>query len=164
MRLIRSSLLSSVAEPLNLEYRSNMMLGSLEAGLAFSNASLGAVHAMAHSIGGLLDLPHGQCNAMLFDHVVDFNYPGAEQRYKEVAINLGLDVQGLSTREVRKKIVEEIRRFRDAAGIRTTLGECGVHRTEVHELATNTLDDPCLVTNPRQPGQRDLEVIYEESL
>jgi alcohol dehydrogenase class IV len=74
MRLISVNLQKSIAEPNNLEYRSNMMLASLEAGLAFSNASLGAAHAMAHSLGGLLDLPHGQCNAMILDGVVDFNY------------------------------------------------------------------------------------------
>ena len=46
------------------------MFGSLSAGLAFSNASLGAVHAMSHSIGGLFDQPHGECNSLLIDHVV----------------------------------------------------------------------------------------------
>jgi len=83
MRLISSNLQKSIAEPNNLDYRTNMMLGSLEAGLAFSNASLGAVHAMSHSLGGLLDLPHGLCNAMLLDGVVDFNDGRAEQRYRD---------------------------------------------------------------------------------
>ena len=73
MRLISSNLQKSIGKPNNLEYRHNMMLASLESGLAFSNASLGAAHAMAHSLGGLLDLPHGQCNAMLLDGDVDFN-------------------------------------------------------------------------------------------
>src|SRR5208283_714776 len=74
MRLISSNFLQSIAEPKNLEYRTNMMLGSLEAGLAFSNASLGATHAMAHSVGGMLDLPHGLCNAMFLNTVIDFNF------------------------------------------------------------------------------------------
>src|SRR5208283_2588998 len=91
MRLISSNLQKSIAEPNNLDYRTNMMLGSLEAGLAFSNASLGAVHAMSHSLGGLLDLPHGQCNAMLLDGVVDFNYGHAEQRYRDAAAALGIE-------------------------------------------------------------------------
>ena len=164
MRLISSNLQKSIAEPNNLDYRRNMMLGSLEAGLAFSNASLGAVHAMAHSLGGLLDLPHGQCNAMLLDSVVDFNYGYAEQRYRDAAAAMGIEVGGIPSGEIRKRLVAEIRRLREAAGLGDTLSRCGIHRTEVHELAEIALNDPCVVTNPRRPSQRDIEVIYEESL
>jgi alcohol dehydrogenase len=162
--LIRSNLQKSIAEPNNLEYRKNMMLASLEAGLAFSNASLGAAHAMAHSLGGLLDLPHGQCNAMLLDSVVDFNYGQAEQRYLDIASAMGIEVGGIPPGEIRKRLRAEIRRLRETAGLGETLSRCGVHRTEVHELAKTALNDPCVVTNPRKPCQRDIEVIYEESL
>jgi alcohol dehydrogenase class IV len=164
MRLISSNLQKSIAEPKNLEYRHNMMLASLEAGLAFSNASLGAAHAMAHSLGGLRDLPHGQCNAMVLDGVIDFNYGLAEQRYRDIAIAMGIEIVGMPSAEVRKRLVEEIRRLRETAGLGDTLSDCGVHRTEVHELAEITLHDPCVVTNPRRPSQRDVEVIYEGSL
>ncbi len=74
IRLIRESLLASLRNPDDMELRAKTMLGSMQAGLAFSNASLGAVHAMAHSLGGYKDLPHGECNAMLLPHVIDFNY------------------------------------------------------------------------------------------
>jgi alcohol dehydrogenase class IV len=164
MRLISSNYLQSIAEPKNLEYRTNMMLGSLEAGLAFSNASLGAIHAMAHSVGGLLDLPHGQCNAMFLNGVIDFNYGYAEERYRNAAVAMGLEVTGMPSSEVRKRLVAEIARLRDAASLGGTLSRCGIHRTEVRELAETALRDPCVVTNPRRPGQRDIEVIYEESL
>ena len=164
MRLISSNLLQSIAEPKNLAYRTNMMLGSLEAGLAFSNASLGAAHAMAHSVGGLLDLPHGQCGAMFLNNVIDFNYGHAEQRYSNAAAAMGLEAGGLSAGEVRRRLVAEIGRLREAAGLGATLSQFGIHRSEVHELAGIALSDPCVVTNPRQPSQRDIEVIYEESL
>jgi alcohol dehydrogenase class IV len=164
MRLISANLQKSIDEPNNLDYRGNMMLGSLEAGLAFSNASLGAVHAMAHSLGGALDLPHGLCNAMILDRVVDFNYGHAEERYRDAAAAMGIEVDGVPSGEIRKRLVVELRRLREAAGLRDTLSQRGVHRTEVHELARIALNDPCVVTNPRQPCQRDIEVIYEESL
>lgn len=164
VRLISSNLQKSITEPNNLDYRKNMMLGSLEAGLAFSNASLGAVHAMAHSLGGLLDLPHGQCNAMLLAAVVDFNYGQVEQRYRDIATAMGIEIDGIPSGEVCKRLVVEIRRLRETAGLRDSLSRCGVHRTEVHELAEMALNDPCVVTNPRRPCQRDIEVIYEESL
>jgi alcohol dehydrogenase len=164
VRLISSNLQNSITEPNNLEYRNNMMLASLEAGLAFSNASLGVVHAMAHSLGGLLDLPHGQCNAMLLDAVVDFNYGQVERRYGDIATAMGIEIDGLPSCEIRRRLVAEIRRLREMAGLRDTLSRCGVHRTDVHELAESALNDPCVVTNPRPPSQRDIEVIYEESL
>ena len=164
MRLISSNLQKSIAEPNNLDSRTNMMLGSLEAGLAFSNASLGAVHAMSHSLGGLLDLPHGQCNAMLLDGVLDFNYGHAEQRYRDAAAAMGIEAGGLPSSEIRTRLRTELRRLREAVGFSDTLSRSGVHRTEVHELAEAALEDPCVVTNPRQANQRDIEVIYEESL
>jgi alcohol dehydrogenase len=164
VRLISANLRKSIDEPNNLEYRSNMMLASLEAGLAFSNASLGAAHAMAHSVGGQLDLPHGQCMAMILNGVVDFNYDEAELRYRDIATAMGIDVRGLPSGEIRKRLMAEIRALREATELGCTLSQFGVHRTEMRELAEIALNDPCVVTNPRPPCQRDLEVIYEESL
>jgi alcohol dehydrogenase class IV len=135
VRLISANLQKSIAEPNNLEYRSNMMLASLEAGLVFSNASLGAAHAMAHGLGGLLDLPHGQCNAMILDGVVDFNYGQAAQRYRDIAAAMGIEVGDIPSGELRKRLVAEIRRLRETASLGYTLSRIGVHRTEVHDLA-----------------------------
>jgi alcohol dehydrogenase len=112
----------------------------------------------------LLDLPHGQCNAMLLDSVVDFNYGQAEQRYLDIASAMGIEVGGIPPGEIRKRLRAEIRRLRETVGLGETLSRCGVHRTEVHELAKTALNDPCVVTNPRKACQRDIEVIYEESL
>lgn len=164
MRLISANLQKSIEEPNNVECRSNMMLASLEAGLAFSNASLGAAHAMAHSLGGLMDLPHGQCNAMILHGVVDFNFEQAPEGYREIATAMGIEVGGLSSAEIHKRLVSEIQRLRETTGLPHTLSQFGVHRTETHELAQVALKDPCVVTNPRPPSQRDIEVIYEESL
>jgi alcohol dehydrogenase len=164
MRLVSANLERSLAEPHNLEYRTNMMLASLEAGLAFSNASLGAVHAMSHSLGGVLDLPHGQCNVMIMEGVIDFNYEQAAPRFRDVAMALGIEIGGLTSGEIRKRLIAEIRRLREVAKLSDTLSRFGVHRTETHDLADFALRDPCCVTNPRPPVRRDFEVIYEESL
>jgi alcohol dehydrogenase class IV len=164
MRLISRNILGMMQKPEDMELRNRIMLGSLEAGLAFSNASLGATHAMAHSLGGLLDLPHGECNAMLLNHVIAFNHPAVEDRYQVVAQAMGLDFTGMAAQQQRKEIFSEVRRLRTAVGIRETLGDVGVHRTDVGDLAKHAIKDPCIITNPRRPNQRDIEVIYEESL
>ena len=164
VRLLSSHLLPSLAEPDNLQLRSQVMLGSLEAGLAFSNASLGAVHAMAHSMGGLLDLPHGECNAILLEHVMSFNFPEASERFFRIGEAMGLDLEKRSLSEKKAAILAEVMRLRKAVGIEQSLGQKGVHRTDVHELSQKAMSDPCIVTNPRRPVTRDIEVIFEEAL
>jgi len=164
IRLLSSHLLASLAEPDNLHLRSQVMLGSLEAGLAFSNASLGAVHAMAHSLGGLLDLPHGECNAILLEHVMSFNFPEASERFFRIGEAMGLDLKKRSLSEKKAAILAEVMRLRKAVGIDQSLGQKGVHRTDVPELSQKAMSDPCIVTNPRRPVTRDIEVIFEEAL
>ena len=73
IKLVKNYLPPLLIDQNNRELREKIMLGSMKAGLAFSNAILGAVHAMAHSLGGYLDLPHGECNAMLLEHVINYN-------------------------------------------------------------------------------------------
>ncbi|MDD2903100.1 MAG: iron-containing alcohol dehydrogenase [Syntrophales bacterium] len=164
IRLLSANLLPSLADPDNLHLRSQVMLGSLEAGLAFSNASLGAVHAMAHSLGGLLDLPHGECNAILLEHVMSFNFPEVSERFLHIGKAMGLALAKKSITEKKAAILAEVTRLRKAVGIEQSLGQKGVHRTDVPELSQKAINDPCIVTNPRRPGQRDIEVIFEEAI
>jgi len=164
IRLVSAHLLPSLAEPDNLQLRNQVMLGSLEAGLAFSNASLGAVHAMAHSLGGLLDLPHGECNAILLEHVMSFNFPEASERFSHIGEAMGLDLKNMNLSEKKAAVLAEVTRLRKAVGIEQSLGQKGVHRTDIPELSQKAMNDPCIVTNPRRPVRRDIEVIFEEAL
>ena len=164
IRLIYPNLAACLGDPKDVALRGPVMLGSLEAGLAFSNASLGAVHAMAHSLGGYLDLPHGECNAMLLHHVAAFNFPSASERYEQIALAMGLDLRGMRKSQKRAAVLAAIQRLREEMGIGATLGSRGVKRSDVSDLAKHALLDACLVTNPRRPDRRDLEVIYEEAL
>ncbi len=164
IRIIPSTLLGVIAHPDDVELRAKMMLGSLEAGLAFSNASLGAVHAMAHSLGGFLDLSHGECNSILLDHVIGFNYYAVSERYNKIGEAMGIDLDKMTAEEKRKAILDEIARLKTSVGIVKTLGERGVRKSDISELSKKAMEDPCMVTNPRQPDQRDIEVVYEEAL
>ncbi len=164
VRLLSAHLLPAIQNPGDLDLRSQVMLGSLEAGLAFSNAILGAVHAMAHSLGGLLDLPHGECNAILLGHVMSYNYPYASDRYGKIGDAMGLDMRGMNARERQNAILAEVARFRRAAGVNRRLGELGVRTTDLSMLSQKAVKDPCMATNPRKPSSRDIEVIYAEAL
>jgi len=164
IRLVSKNLISSIKQPDDLPLRAAVMQGSLQAGLAFSNAILGANHAMAHSLGGFLDLAHGECNAILLDHVIAFNYEATAERFEKIGEALGLDFRGLSSAEKKQLLLRQIRELKSKAGIDRKLGMLGVNRSEFPVLSQKALKDPCLITNPRPAGKRDLEVIYEESL
>ncbi len=164
VRLIGANLLSVLINPADITLRNSLMLGSVHAGLAFSNASLGAVHAMAHSLGGLLDLPHGECNAILLEHVIAYNFREAPERYARIGEALGLDLHGLRSQDIQEAVIAEIRRLKRSVGIQKTLGERGTKRSDIPALARKALRDPCMVTNPRLPSLRDIEVIYEDAL
>ncbi len=164
MRLIGGNLVPMIANPQDIALREKIMLGSMQAGLAFSNAILGAVHAMSHSLGGFLDLPHGLCNAALVEHVVAFNFDAAPERFRVVAETLGVDCRGLTSQQVRGRLVEHLIAFKHAVGFEETLRRHGVGSSDIPFLSQHAMQDPCILTNPRQSTQRDVEVVYGEAL
>ena len=164
MRLINGHLVQMIANPADIELREKIMLGSMQAGLAFSNAILGAVHAMSHSLGGYLDLPHGLCNAVLVEHVVAFNYSAAPERFKIVAQTFGIDTRGMTHAQIRDGLVAHLVQLKQAIGFNETLGLHGVNLSDIPFLSRHAMQDPCILTNPRSSTQRDVEVVYAEAL
>lgn len=164
IRLIWDNLEQAVADPKSMPARENMLLASLQAGLAFSNASLGAVHAMAHSVGGYLDLAHGECNALLLEHVVRFNIEASPERFRQVGEAMSIDMRGMTERERAKRITTALSDMRRRIGIPDSLGARGVHVTDIPELTVHALSDACLVTNPRRANSADIKSIYGDAL
>lgn len=164
VRLVSTHLPQVLANLDDIELRSKLSQASLQAGLAFSNASLGAVHAMAHSLGGLLDMAHGECNAILLDHVMSYNYRESPQRYINIGKAMGLQLQGLPDKMARAAVLQKVADLKASVGIKENLGQKGASLSDIPMLAKKALQDPCMVTNPRIPNQRDIEVIYEEAL
>ncbi len=165
VELILNNLVGAYKNPKNMIYRDNMMMASLMAGLAFSNASLGLVHAMAHSLGGALDLPHGECNAILLEKVVKFNYKKASKKYDQLAQIMGVVVNNhLSpvSNKIDFAIVEAIAWLRKKLGINYRLSEMGVSPADIPKLAAYASKDPCLATNPRRASQEEIEHIYRK--
>ncbi|WP_425430014.1 hypothetical protein [Desulfamplus magnetovallimortis] len=146
-----------------MKYRYNMMLASLLAGLAFSNASLGIVHAMAHSLGGGFDLAHGVCNAILLEGAVDYNYPHAQKKYDELAAAMGVDIS-CKTDNIKQLLLDRLKDLRIKLGITTKLSGMGIKSHNVPGLSRFVLADPCILTNPVMPTQNDIERLYERLL
>ncbi len=164
IRLISAYLPLAYHHPDHIGYRYKTMLGSLLAGLAFSNASLGAVHAMAHSLGGLSDLPHGECNALLLESVIDFNFEVCPERYETIAQAMNVDCSSHEPGEIKQKLLSALQALRTELGISERLSDLGVSRDTIADLAKSAIRDPCLATNPRKPSLADLEHIYEGAL
>jgi alcohol dehydrogenase len=151
-----------IDDPQNRQFRARMMLASLHAGLAFSNASLGMVHAMAHALGGCFDLRHGDCNALLLEHVVAFNYDAAPDRYHRIFQAFGGDET--PDRETGKvALVKTISALRERVGLLIRLGDMGLHKKDLDQLADFALKDPCIVTNPKMPRKDEIIKCYEQA-
>ncbi len=150
--------------PDNKQLREKIMYASMEAGFAFSNAILGAVHAMAHSLGGLMDLPHGLCNSLLLEHVIGANYVAVPNRYKTIASEIGVDYVGKDREYPKQKLIEKTIDLRISVGIDTNLSKVGVNEELIPRLAEFAHNDACLLTNPRKLTVEELGELYVQAL
>lgn len=164
IKLISQNLQGLVQNPQDIFLREKIMLGSMKAGLAFSNAILGAVHAMSHSLGGFLDLPHGLCNSILLDHVIAFNYQSSPERFRAIAEAMGIDTRGMNQNNIKSALLTKVRHLKLQVGMTMQLGEAGVKLSDIPILAAKAIVDPCILTNPRTSNKRDMEAVYEEAL
>lgn len=164
IRLVNTHLPLLIKDINNPLLREKMMLASMEAGLAFSNAILGAVHAMAHSLGGFLDLAHGECNALLLEHVVNYNFDYATDRFRIIAETMGIDTRGMKDKMVKKRLMELILNLRETVGINGQLASRGVSISDIPILSSKAVKDACIITNPRPANTEDIKVVFRESL
>ena len=153
-----------IKEPDNLQYREKLMFASMEAGFAFSNAILGAVHAMAHSLGGLLDLPHGECNGILLNHVVDFNYSSTPDKFNKISEVIGIKMHNYNSQEKKLILFDKLQELKESIGIIKSLKELGVRESDIPLLAHNALNDACIITNPREAAKEDIEKIFYKAM
>ncbi len=164
IRLITQNIVQAVQSPKDFGRREKMMLGSLHAGLAFSNASLGAVHAMAHSVGGFTDAPHGELNTILLRHVIDYNFSAVPVLYMEIGKAMGVVREGAPDDSVKYKILNKLSNILNEIGFENSLKDLGVKKEDIPELARNAMSDACIVTNPRKLSQKEIEAIFENAL
>ncbi|BDB28845.1 alcohol dehydrogenase [Cupriavidus sp. TA19] len=162
--LIAEWLPKAVANGDSMEARAAMCYAQYLAGMAFNNASLGYVHAMAHQLGGFYNLPHGVCNAILLPHVSEFNLIAAPERYARIAELLGENIGGLSAHDAAKAAISAIRTLSASIGIPAGLAGLGV-KTDDHEvMASNAQKDACMLTNPRKATLAQVMAIFAAAM
>jgi len=164
IELIGVWLRPAVANGNDLDARDQMAYAEFLAGMAFNNASLGYVHAMAHQLGGFYDLPHGVCNAILLPHVSQFNLIAKAERFADIAVALGENVEGMSVMEAAQTAIESIKELSDDIGIPANLKALGVKEKDLKTMATNAMKDACSFTNPRTATLHDVIAIYKSAL
>ena len=147
----------------DLEARDQMAYAQYLAGVAFNNASLGYVHAMAHQLGGMYDLPHGVCNAVLLPHVCEFNIVARMERFADIAAALGEEVEGLAPYEAAVKAIEAVKKLNRLLEIPRNLEELGVKPEDFSVMADHAKADACCLTNPRKATKEQVIDIYRRA-
>ncbi len=164
IKLISEYLPRAVANGTNMEAREKMAYAQFLAGMAFNNAGLGYVHAMAHQLGGFYNLPHGVCNAILLPHVAQFNLIACVDRFRDIAIAMGENVEGLSVNEAAQRAIDSIKKLSAFIGIPSGLAELGVKEEDLPIMAENAKKDACQLTNPRLATLEEVIQIFKNAM
>lgn len=164
IKLISLYLRNAVKNGKDMEARDKMAYAEYLAGMAFNNASLGYVHAMAHQLGGFYDLPHGVCNAILLPRVQEYNAAVVPGKLKDVAEAMGIAVAGLSDKEGSDKAIDAIKKLSSDINIPSGIAELGAKEEDLPVLAQNALKDACGATNPRQATLEEIIQIFKNSM
>jgi alcohol dehydrogenase len=166
IKLVFKYLRKAVANGQDLVAREGMCFAQYLGGMAFNNASLGYVHAMAHQLGGFYNLPHGECNALLLPHVEQFNLIANVEKFAEMAVIMGQKTEGLAERDAAELALKAIRQLSVDVGIPATLVELGkrygkeVKAGDIPTMTANAQKDICKFTNPRCATDKDVAAIY----
>lgn len=161
IEMIQANLRQAVKHGQDLDAREAMAYAQFMAGMAFNNASLGYVHAMAHQLGGFYNLPHGVCNAVLLPHVQRYNASVSADRLRDVAKAMGVNVAHLNAEQGADAAISAIVALSTEIGIPSGLAELGAKVEDVPILASNALQDACAVTNPRQGTHEEVCAIFQ---
>ncbi|TPE51809.1 iron-containing alcohol dehydrogenase [Maribrevibacterium harenarium] len=162
--LIGQYLRRAVARGSDMEARDKMAYAEYLAGMAFNNASLGYVHAMAHQLGGFYNLPHGVCNALLLPHVCQVNLMARQERFADIAAALGENTEGLSVRDAAEYAIDAILALSADVGIPSGLAELGVKEEDIDQMVENAQKDVCRLTNPRELSNAEVADIFRAAM
>ncbi len=152
-----------VGDPLDADAGAEMSLAALRAGMAFTNAILGAAHAMSHPVGGYCDAPHGAINSVLLPCVVRYNAQVCADDFVELASAVGLSTTG-GARVVADRLADAIADLAHRVGMPSALAPLGVRAADLELLTERALEDSCMLTKPRRAEPEGILEVYQEAL
>ncbi len=165
LALLSANVRTACSDGRNVEARSGMLLGSMLAGMAFANAPVAAVHALAYPIGAIFHVPHGLSNALVLMGVMRFNLSHAEELYAELAPIIDPSAAGLPTSEAAARFVEGLAAICRDCKVPASLSEVGVKPDDLTRMATDAMKQTrLLVNNPREVTYDDAYAIYAGAL
>ena len=164
LALLSANVRTVCADGSNLEARSQMLLGSMLAGMAFANSPVAAVHALAYPIGAIFHVPHGLSNALVLTQVLRFNLPEAEELYAELAPIVDPKSEGMNVSQRARLFVDAIAAICRDCNVPASLADVGIARSDLKKLAEDAMKQTrLLVNNPREVSFDDALAIYTEA-
>jgi alcohol dehydrogenase class IV len=161
IKLIARSIRTAVYQGTNMEARFDMALGALYGGISFGNAGVTAVHALSYPIGGRFHVPHGDANTLMLPWVMQYNMLGSLERFANIAVAMGLDIEGYTPREAAQMAVEEMRLLADDLDLPLYLSDVNIPSSAIEDLADGAMGQTrLLVNNPRTLTRDDVVAIY----
>ena len=163
LELIGKNLKAYAANRSDAEAAEGMLLGSLFAGIAFSHARLGNVHAMSHPVSAFFDVPHGLANAVILPTVVEFNSEADCGKYYEI-------YRRISVNPVPKELFStymlavELRLLNEALGIPDSLEKVGVDENRIEAMAADAMKSGNITVNPRKTTEEDIISLYKMAI
>jgi alcohol dehydrogenase len=164
IELISDNLRGAVFNGSDINYREKMMMGSYLAGLGLAMAGVTAVHALSYPMGSLFGIPHGIANACLLPYVLEYNYPGNIDKFCQVAMAMGQDAEGLSSRELASMASEAAFDLAEDIGTPLTLEELNIPEDAIPELVKGAMKIAVpIMNNPRPMTPEIAEDIYRQA-
>ena len=167
IRLISSNLRRAWSYPDDLEARSSVLMGALQAGLAFANSSVALVHGMARPIGAYFHVAHGISNAVLLPAVIEYSVTGNPKRYADIAGAMGEQIRGLSTDDAAQRTIDAVKRLNADLQI-PSLSGLGINVAKfeslVSKMALDAIASGSPGNNPRKATPEEIVTLYRKSL
>jgi alcohol dehydrogenase len=162
LKLLSANLIRACEVPGDLDARSAMLLGAHYAGLAFANAPVAGVHALAYPLGGIHHLPHGLSNALMLRHVLQHNAEAARDHYAELAEILAPDCAGQGSQARCATLIDSLDRMVTDSGLKPRLRDHGIPQSDIPMLAREAMKQQrLLINNPCPIDEKDAARLYE---
>ena len=163
MELIGRSIRAYVANRTDVDAASDMLVGSLFAGIAFSWARLGNVHAMSHPVSAYFDVPHGVANAILLPTILDYNKLADKGKYKKIYEYVS-ETHRSDESFTPDMLVDAIRALNNSLSIPANLTEVGVTEDKIDVMADDAMKSGNIMVNPRRSTKKDIVALYKKAM